>query len=223
MACRALSIRLYSLRTCDECPLYSEVSALADTLRSDSALAAITIPISEALVEEVARDIKLDYGVRSDESPALRPIRCWRFPEGYCRKFPVYTKRKVSVVLRRSERNDEIFMRAIEPAIRQANFTPYRIDEEMLGAEEMCRACENFQEGDIVLLSIDDWSANSVFLTGIAYGVGRRVILIKNTSLQPVPLIENMEHDTISYTNVEELKQRLLANIGSGRSDENGR
>lgn len=213
MACRALNIKLYSLKTCDECPLYSEVTALADVLRTDSAVASIQIPISEQLVEQVARDIRLDYGVREEEAPPLRSIHCWRFPEGRCRKFPLYTPRKVTVVLRASERNDDIYRRAIEPAIRQVNMTPYRLDEEMLGAEEMCRGCENFQESDQVVISLDDWNVNSVFLAGIGYGLGRKLALLKNDSLQPVPLLEQMEHDVLSYHNVEDLKQQLLVHL----------
>jgi hypothetical protein len=209
MACRALNIKLYSLKTCDECPLYSEVGALADVLRGEDATAAIQVPVSDRLVEEIAKDIRMDYGVREEEAPPLQPIRCWRFPEGHCRKLPVYTPRKVTVVLRKSERNDELYTKALHPAIREMNLIPYRIDEELLSAEEMCRGCENFQESDYVVLSLDDWNVNSVFLAGIVYGIGRRLALLKNESLQPVPLMENMEHDVINYVQLEELKTKL--------------
>lgn len=217
MACRALNIKLYSLKTCDECPLYSEASSLAESIRANTATASISIPVSEALVEQVARDIRLDYGVREDEAPPLQPIRCWRFPEGRCRKFPVYAQRKVTVLLKRSERNDELWKAVIEPTLKGLNYLPYRVDEELLGDEEMCRGCENCQEGDVVLLSLDDWNANAVFLSGLAYGIGKRVLLLKNRSLAPVPLAENMEHDVVRFDSTEELRQALLASFGSGQ------
>jgi hypothetical protein len=167
------------------------------------------------LVEQVARDIRIDYGVRDAESPPVKPIHCWRFPEGHCRKFPVYTPRKVTVLLAASARNDDIYERAIKPAIRQINMIPYRVDEQLLGAEEMCRGCENCQESDSVILSLDDWNLNNLFMAGLAYGIGRKVVLLKNESLQPVPLHEPLGHDVVNYAGVEELKQALIDQLAA--------
>jgi hypothetical protein len=210
MACRALNIKLYSLKTCDECPLYSEVPDLADTIRLQKEVAEISLPIRESLVEEIARDIKLEYGVREDEDPPMLPIRCWRFPEGRCRKLPIYTAGKVTVMLNASERNNELYRSAIFPAIKELNLQAYRMNEELVSDEEACRGCENLQESDYAVFSLDDWSANGVFLTGIVFGLGRRVALIKNTSLQAVPLTELMEHCVVRYEQVCDLKQRLI-------------
>jgi len=209
MACRALNIRLYSLKTCDECPLYDEVPSLAEQLKTQSEIAQIQVPLNESLIELIAKDIKLDYGVREDESPPLLPIRCWRFPEGHCRKFPVYTQHKVTVVLKYNDRNNELYREAIKPALQELNLQPYRIDEELATDEEMCRVCENLQESDYAVFSLDDWSSQALFLSGIHYGTGRKIALIKNDSLQPVPLMEYLAHDVVKYTQIGELKERI--------------
>jgi len=210
MACRALNIKLYSLKTCEECPLYSEVDSLAETIKQQRDLVAIQVPIRESLVEEIARDIKMDYGVREEEAPPLLPVRCWRFPEGHCRKLPVYTPGKVTVVLKFNDRNNELYRTAILPSIKEMNLQPYRVHDELVSDEEMCFTCENLQESDFVILSLDDWSVNEVFLVGMVYGQGRRVGMLKNASLQPVPLIQYMQHDVINYEQISELKQRLM-------------
>jgi hypothetical protein len=210
MACRALNIKLYSLKTCDECPLYSEVGNLADTIRQQRESAEVQLIVREDLVEEIARDIKLEYGVRMDEAPPLLPIRCWRFPEGRCRKLPVYTPGKVTVILKHSDRNNEIYRTAVLPAIKAMNLQTYRLDEELATDEESCRACENIQESDFTVLSLDDWSANSVFLAGIVHGLGRSLALLKNTSLQAVPLLELMHHNVVRYEQIGDLKQKLI-------------
>jgi len=209
MACRALGIKLYSLKTCDECALYSEVDSLADVIKVKQELAEIQLPMRESLVEQIARDIRTDYGAFDDDAPKPMPIRCWRFPEGRCRKSPVYTRGKATVLLRYNDRNNELYSKAILPALRELKLRPYRVEIEIAGVEEMCHACENIQESDFVVLSLDDWSTNSVFLTGITYGTGRRLALIKNDSLQPVPLADNMEHDVVRYEQLGELKQAL--------------
>ncbi len=209
MACRALGIKLYSLSTCAECSLYSEVDSLADLIKVKQELAEIQLPMRESLVEQIARDIRTDYGAFDEEAPRPQPIRCWRFPEGRCRKSPIYTRGKATILLTNNTRNNEVYSEVIVPALRDLKLQPFRVDIEINGAEEMCYSCENIQESDFVILSLDDWSTNSVFLSGITYGTGRRLTLIKNDSLQPVPLAEHMEHDVLRYEQLSELKQRL--------------
>jgi hypothetical protein len=215
LACRALNIKLYSLKTCEECPLYSEVDSIADVIKVKQELAEIQLPMRESLIEEIARDIRADYGAFDEESPRPLPIRCWRFPEGRCRKNPVYTRGKVTVMLPYNDRNNELYSRAIAPALRRLKLQPYRIEVELAGVDEMCHACENAQESDYVILSLDDWSSNAVFMAGIVYGTGRRVALLKNDSLQPVPLAEHMEHDVLRYEQVDDLKVRLMDHLRS--------
>jgi hypothetical protein len=210
MACRALNIKLYGLRTCGECPLYNQVTSLAEIIRYDQQMVEIQVPIRETLVQEIARDIKLEYGVREDEDPPLLPIRCWRFPEGRCRKLPIYTPGKVTSILCANERNDELYRQAILPAVREMNMQAYRIDEEQVSDEEMCRSCENIQESDFVLMSLDDWSAATVFLFGLAFGLGRQLALLKSMSLQEVPLGNEMQHNVVSYEQIGDLKQLLI-------------
>ncbi|MBN2082460.1 hypothetical protein JW859_09695 [bacterium] len=209
LACRALNIKLYHLKTCEECPLYSEVPSLADQIKQSADIAQIQVPLREELVEQIARDVKLDYGVRDEETPPLLPIRCWRFPEGHCRKMPVYTRHKASVILKYNDRNNELYKSAIKPALVELNLQPYRIDEEIASDEEMCRVCENVQESDYAIYSLDDWSSHSLFLIGIMYGIGRKTALIKNDSAQPVPLTDYVAHDIIHYSQVGELKEKV--------------
>lgn len=209
MACRALNIKLYNLKTCDECPLYSEVDSVADVLRVKAQIAEIQLPMRESLIEQIAQDIRIEYGMRDEEAPEPQPIRCWRYPEGRCRKFPVFTPKKVTILLKKNERNDEMYKLGILPALKEMNLQAYRIDEEQAGEEEMCRSCENCQESDFVIMNLDDWDTNSLFLIGIVYGIGRRIAMLKNSLLPPVPLPGNMQHDLVAYEDFNQISGRL--------------
>ena len=77
----------------------------------------------------------------------------------------------------------------------------------------MCRVCENVQEGDFAVFSLDDWCSSSVFLIGMLYGLGSRVILLKNDSLQPVPLTEYVDYDLVRYGSVGELKANIMEHL----------
>ena len=114
------------------------------------------------------------------------------------------------MLLKYSDRNNEIFRTAVLPALQELKLQVYRIDEELISDEEACRACENIQESDYVVMNLDDWTSNAVLLTGIVYGIGRRLALLKNDSLQPVPLVDLMEHNVVRYVQVGELRDRLM-------------
>jgi hypothetical protein len=102
-----------------------------------------------------------------------------------------------------------MYLNAIVPALKELKLQAFRVEVEIAGVEEMCHTCENIQESDFVVLSLDDWSTNAVFLSGITYGTGRRLALLKNESLQPVPLAEHMEHDVLRFEQLGELKLKL--------------
>lgn len=215
MACKALNIRLYSLKTCEECNLCSPVPSVVQEINKPATTASININLDDSLVQELARDIRMDYGVQLEDSPPLSPIRCWRFPEGKCRKFPVYQARKVTVILRKTDQNDFLYQEAILPALKSLNLNPYRIDEEITDDEKLCRCCENCQEGNYTLLNLDDWDTNSLMLLGINYGLGRRSALLHSTAAPTPPILGYMQHDIVEFDNLEMLKQNLIEHFSA--------
>ncbi|MCB1220945.1 MAG: hypothetical protein H7A35_12430 [Planctomycetales bacterium] len=215
MACKALNIRLYSLKTCEECSLCSPVPSIVGEITKPATTASININIDDKLVSDLARDIRMDYGVQLDDAPPLSPIRCWRFPEGKCRKFPVYQSRKVTVILRKTDQNDYLYTEAILPALKSLNLNPYRIDEEIEDDEKLCRCCENCQEGSYTLLNLDEWDTNSLMLLGINYGLGRRSALLHSAGAAAPPVLGYMQHDIVEYDNIEMLKQNLIEHFSA--------
>jgi hypothetical protein len=215
LACKALTIRLYSLKTCEECSLCSPVPSIVEEMNRPATTASINIKLEDSLIADIARDIRMDYGARLEESPPLSPIRCWRFPEGKCRKFPVYSARKVTVILRKTNQNDYLYTESIAPAIRALNLIPYRIDEEITNDEKLCRCCENCQEGSYTLINLDEWDTNALLLLGINYGLGRRSALLHNVAAPTPPVLGYMQHDIVEYENVEMLKQNLIEHFSA--------
>ena len=215
LACKALTIRLYSLKTCEQCSLCSPVPSIVEELNTPATTASISVRLDDGLIQDIARDIRMDYGARPVESPPLTDIRCWRFPEGKCRKFPVYSARKVTVILRKTNQNDYLYTESIAPAIKALNLSPYRIDDEITDDEKLCRCCENCQEGNYTLLNADEWDTNSLMLLGINYGLGRRSALLHSTGAPAPPLLGYMQHDIVEYDSVEALKQNLIEHFSA--------
>ncbi|OPX23938.1 MAG: hypothetical protein B1H03_00060 [Planctomycetales bacterium 4484_113] len=207
MACRELGIRIYNLNVCSQCSLYSEAPSIVDEIRYAREKAEIKLQVTDELVKEVAGIIRKepeDMPVADVEEPPFR-IYCWRFSDGHCRKAPVYTRGKTTVLLRRDPRNDEVFARAILPALKDLRLSVYRLGDEMDDAEQLCRACENIQESEFVIASLDDWSSNIIFLLGLVHGVGRRLAVLKRDNVAAVPLTEIIAHNIVEYSALPEI------------------
>ena len=199
MACRELGIKIYNLNTCDKCRLYSEVPSVVDEIkhRRQTADIKLEIPPEIAVIE------LMTVGYPADQ-PSFE-LRCWRFEDGQCRKVPVYTRGKATVILTKTERNEEVFARTIRPALKELNLTVYRISEELDNEEELCRACENIQESDFVVTSIDEWNSNMIFLLGLVHGFGRRLAVLKRANVAAVPLVEMLSHCVVEYSSLPEI------------------
>lgn len=208
MACKELGIRIYSLSTCEKCRLYSEVPSIVDEVKYKKTKAEVQLQLPPEVVAQVAaiagKERTRGEFAGSGDEPEFT-LSCWRFADGVCRKSPVHARGKATVILSRNPRNDEIFERAIRPALKDLNLTVYRLTEEMDSAEEMCRACENMQESDFIVTSLDEWNSNTLFLLGLVHGMGRRVAVLKRDSMTALPLMEILSHCIVEYTNLPEI------------------
>lgn len=210
VACRELNINIYNIeKTCGACKLCDPVADLAKVFKSESQSATLEIPVSEEVIAQIAKDINLEYGVREDDSPPLKEMHCWRFPEGKCRKNPIYTEGKVTVILQDNNRNNAIYRQAIAPALKDLNLQAYRITKPLEDSDQMCRACENMLEGDFVIVSLDDWDSASLFICGVSFGAGRGMALLKDSSSREVPLLESLASYLVEYGSIQDLYGKL--------------
>ncbi len=208
MACKEMGIRIYSLSTCGKCRLYSEVPSIVDEVKYKKTKAEVQLQLPPEVVAQVAA-IAGKERARGEFSSSGEDMQfafgCWRFADGVCRKSPVHTRGKATVILSRNPRNDEMYERAIRPALKDLNLTVYRLYEEIDSAEEMCRACENMQESDFIVTSLDEWSSNTLFLLGLVHGMGRRIAVLKRDSMAALPLMEILSHSIVEYANLPEI------------------
>ncbi|HES57843.1 MAG TPA: hypothetical protein ENO21_00250 [Firmicutes bacterium] len=216
LACRELKIKIYSIEdVCGKCPLYSPVDSVAPFAGAASNTSDVDFQIPDEIVQSVARGILQDHGVQDEQDPPVRPIRCWRFPEGRCLKLPVYARGKITVVLPQSQRNDELYREAVLPVTKYLRLAAYRFDAELIGDEELCGVCENSQEGDCTVVSIDDWSTGLLFISGVVFGNGRKVVYLKNKNLPAVPLVDHVRSNLLTFESVADLKEQLTEVLSS--------
>lgn len=110
-----------------------------------------------------------------------------------------------------ADKNDDAYRYGIVPTFESHGLTHYRADQSFERRQLMCKICQAIQEANYVLIDISDNNPNVMFELGIACGLGRPVILLKNASASVPTDLNGIEY--IEYRNAYDLQQQLTARL----------
>lgn len=124
-----------------------------------------------------------------------------------CSKEVIVNPNQVFIGMPFKRRFADIHTHGIIPALEKSGLEPWKADEEPSNIDIMCKICEHLQESWYAIINITDWNPNVLFELGLAYGLGKAVVLIKHKeSSVPVDL-KGMEY--IEYESSEDLRKDL--------------
>ncbi len=99
------------------------------------------------------------------------------------------------------------YKHGILPVLEKYDLKCWKADEDFDNIDILCKICEHLQESKYAIMNITDWNANVLFELGLAYGLGKTVIIIKDKdSTVPVDL-SGIEYR--SYQSSEDLEKSL--------------
>jgi len=84
----------------------------------------------------------------------------------------------------------------------------WRADQEPKNIDLMCKICEGLQSSRYAVLNISGWNANVFFELGLAYGLGRETLIIKDRESQVPTDLKGIEY--FEYGHSGELREKLL-------------
>ena len=124
-----------------------------------------------------------------------------------CSKEVVVNPNQVFIGMPFRKKFSDIYTRGIVPSLEKFKLEPWKADQEPSNIDIMCKICENLQESRYAIINITDWNPNVLFELGLAYGLGKTVVLIKDKeSGVPVDL-KGMEY--MEYESSEDLSRNL--------------
>jgi len=124
-----------------------------------------------------------------------------------CSKEIVVTPNQVFIGMPFRKKFSDIYTYGIVPSLEKFKLEPWKADQEPSNIDIMCKICEHLQESQYAIINITDWNPNVLFELGLAYGLGKTVVLIKDKeSGVPVDL-KGMEY--MEYESSEDLSRRL--------------
>jgi hypothetical protein len=84
----------------------------------------------------------------------------------------------------------------------------WRADQEPKNIDLMCKICEGLQSSRYAVLNISGWNANVFFELGLAYGLGRETLIVKDRESQVPTDLKGIEY--FEYGHSGELRKKLL-------------
>lgn len=133
--------------------------------------------------------------------------RCFKTGLKQCPKEINLSARTVFVATPFSTSSQDFYKYAIRPALEEMGFQIWKADEHIDNIDIMCKMCQAIQECSYVVANISDWNANVLFEIGLAYGIGKEVVMVKNTK-QSVPVdLTGLEY--IDFESIDDLRRNL--------------
>ncbi len=87
----------------------------------------------------------------------------------------------------------------------------FRADEKFSNVDIMCKVCRAIQEAEYIIINISDDNPNVMFELGLAYGLNKYVILIKDTNTKVISDLKGLEY--IEYAHAGDLGKKLLSRL----------
>lgn len=151
----------------------------------------------------------------STEERPKAAMKCFKVGSQMCPKASTEKPRQVFIAVPFSGKFKDIYKHGVVSALREVNeecdlsepLTPWRADEHITNIDLLCKICHAIQESRFAVINVTGWNPNVLFEMGLAYGLGKEVLLLKEKE-QPVPTdLKGMEY--IPYENSDEVKIAL--------------
>lgn len=131
-------------------------------------------------------------------------IKCFKTGSEGCPKSPSAAKNKVFIGMPFRAKYEDIYNFGILKVLDELELEPYRADKDLNNIDIMCKICEQIQICPYAIVNISEWNPNVLFELGLLYGLGKKVIIIKDESTTNVPIdLSSIEY--INYSNSNQL------------------
>lgn len=190
-----------SVRTVQE----YELSSTHKTVRTDVARA------FAQSIKELAN--KVDSDIQTEQNkvapiPAHQMRVCFKTGVRGCPLSPPEKKKRVFVAMPFSDDYRDSYEYGIKLILDQLSIEHYRADDEISNKDIMCKICREIQSCGKVIANISELNPNVMLELGLAYGLGKEVIVIKDKKTASISDLGSIEY--IEYSHAGELQQKLL-------------
>jgi len=137
---------------------------------------------------------------------------CFKVGVAGCPKQVQLDPQQVFVGMPIRDEFEDAYEYGIRRPLEELGLKVWRADEEPKNIDLMCKICEGLQSSRYAVLNISDWNANVLFELGLAYGLGRETLIIKDRTSQVPTDLKGIEY--FEYGHSGQLCEKLLQFFG---------
>lgn len=181
-----------------------ELSSTHKTVRSD--MASAFVQSVKDLANRVDSEIQIEQN-KENPIPAHQMRVCFKTGARCCPLNPPEKKNKVFVAMPFSDDYKDSYEYGVKLVLEQHGIEYYKADNEISNRDIMCKICRELQSCGKVIVNISGLNPNVMLELGLAYGLGKEVIVIKDKKTTSISDLGSVEY--IEYSHAGELQQKL--------------
>jgi hypothetical protein len=144
---------------------------------------------------------------KQKQIPVHQMRKCFKTGVDSCSVNPVYDKNKAFIAMPFDEAYTDAYEYGIKLALKNLGMTYYRADSDVANVDIMCKICREIQSCRVVIANISSLNPNVMLELGLAYGIGKNVMIIKDKNTKNISDLGCIEY--IGYSHAYELMCQL--------------
>ncbi|MCR4405574.1 MAG: AAA-like domain-containing protein [Anaerolineae bacterium] len=146
--------------------------------------------------------------ITSGELVLEEEMRCFKTGSPTCPKNPVLDPNQVFIGMPFRPEFADAYKYGVIPALEAVGLYPWRASDAISNIDVMCKVCEGIQSSRYAVINISDWNPNVLFELGLAYGLSKETVIVKDKRSQVPTDLAGMEY--IEYASSDELREKLI-------------
>ncbi len=122
---------------------------------------------------------------------------------------PLQSANRILVSIPTGDAGQELFKKGIQPALEAQRLSFFKADQALLDDLALCELCQELYACRLAIFNLSDQDPNVMLALGLAYGIGKPVIILQQQPEVTLGTMNNNGH--ILYTTVKDLNASLTA------------
>ena len=181
-----------------------ELSSTQKTVRTD--VASSFAQSIKDFAQRIDAEIQVEQS-KDTPIPKHQMRVCFKTGTRGCPLNPLEKKNRVFVAMPFSDEYRDSYEYGVKIVLDQMGLEHYKADNEISNKDIMCKICREIQSCSKVIANISGLNPNVMLELGLAYGLGKEVIVIKDKKTTAISDLGSVEY--IEYSHAGELQQKL--------------
>jgi hypothetical protein len=166
------------------------------------------LSVLTGLIEKIASDIEIERLKLTEKKIMPHQMRkCFKIDVDGCPLNPDYQGNKIFIAMPFSDEYKDSYNYGIVPVLDGLGYQYYKADNEITNKDIMCKICQQIQSCQMAIINISGLNPNVMLEQGLAYGLGKPVIILKDKSTKAISDLGSIEY--IEYSHAGDLQQKL--------------